>query len=180
MQSTVPSGWRNAASQLQTQDWVTSAGELTVGYRFDRDRMVAEIDGSPVEVILHRAAANSVDLTVAGVRRRFAVFSMGDQVWVSSPLGHSSMTRLSRFPEPVVDEAPGSLLSPMPGKVVSINADEGAEVAAGETIVVIEAMKMEHAVRSPVDGTVASIPVAVDQQVDADQVLAVVEANAAR
>ena len=139
--------------------------------------MIAELDGRPVEAVLHRALDDSVDLTVDGVRRRFSVYSMGDQVWVSSPLGHSSMTRLSRFPEPVIEEAPGSLLSPMPGKVVSINADVGSEVAAGKTSVVIEAMKMEHAVRSPVDGVVASIPVAVDQQVDADQVLAVVEAT---
>ncbi len=177
VQGTIPSGWRNAASQFQVQNWATSAGELTIGYRFSRDGLIAELDGRPVEAVLHRALDDSVDLTVDGVRRRFSVFSMGDQVWVSSPLGHSSMTRLSRFPEPVIEEAPGSLLSPMPGKVVSINADVGSEVAAGKTIVVIEAMKMEHAVRSPVDGIVASIPVAVDQQVDADQVLAVVEAT---
>jgi acetyl-CoA/propionyl-CoA carboxylase biotin carboxyl carrier protein len=64
----------------------------------------------------------------------------------------------------------------MPGKVVAVNAMVGDEVSAGDTVVVIEAMKMEHAVRAPVAGHVSSMPVAVGQQVDADQVLAVVEA----
>jgi acetyl/propionyl-CoA carboxylase alpha subunit len=175
--STIPSGWRNAPSQLQIQEWDTSAGELAVGYRFDRDGLVAELNGEPVRVVLHDATANTVDLTVDGVRRRFSVFSQGDQVWVSSPLGHSHVTRISRFPEPMVEEAPGSLLSPMPGKVVTINAEVGGRVSAGDTIVVIEAMKMEHAVRSPINGTVGAVPVSVGQQVNADQVLAVVEAE---
>jgi biotin carboxyl carrier protein len=63
----------------------------------------------------------------------------------------------------------------MPGKVVQVLSEEGAAVAAGDVVVVIEAMKMEHSVRSPAGGTVASIPVAVGDQVEADQVLAVVE-----
>ena len=175
VQRTIPSGWRNAPSQLQLQAWETPDGPLTVGYRFDRDRLVAHIDGEEIPAALHDAAADDVDLTVGGVRRRFTVFSVGDDVWVSSPLGHSHLVRISRFPEPIVDEAPGSLHSPMPGKVVSIGAAAGSAVSAGATIVVIEAMKMEHAVRAPVDGHVTSIPVTVGQQVDADQVLAVVE-----
>jgi acetyl/propionyl-CoA carboxylase alpha subunit len=177
VQSTLPSGWRNAPSQLQIQDWDTPDGPMRVGYRFDRDGLVARIGDDAVAATLHAAQPDHVDLTVDGVRRRFSVFSVPPRAWVSSPLGHSSLTRVSRFPNPVIEEAPGSLRSPMPGKVVSIDAEVGTSVAAGETIVVIEAMKMEHAVRSPVDGRVASIPVAVGQQVDADQVLAVVDGD---
>jgi biotin carboxyl carrier protein len=67
----------------------------------------------------------------------------------------------------------------MPGKVVAIVAPEGAAVARGDTVVIIEAMKMEHAVKAPADGVVSSIPVAVGHQVEADQVLAVVESTEA-
>jgi len=175
-QRSIPSGWRNAASQLQIQDWETPDGPLTVGYRFERGALLVELDGASAEAVLHDATPESVDLTVAGIRRRFSVFTAGDRVWVSSPRGHSSLIRISRFPEPVADEAPGSLHSPMPGKVVAVNAMVGDGVSAGDTVVVIEAMKMEHAVRSPVDGEVTSIPIAVGDQVHAEQVLAVVEA----
>jgi acetyl/propionyl-CoA carboxylase alpha subunit len=176
VQASIPSGWRNAPSQLQLQEWDTESGTTLVGYRFDREGLVAEIDGSPVAVTLHRADAEGVDLTIGGVRRRYRMLSVDDTTWVSSPLGHATLTRLRRFPEPVVHEAPGSLHSPMPGRVVAVAVEEGAAVAAGDTIVVIEAMKMEHAVRSPATGVVTAVTVAVGQQVDAHQVVAVVEA----
>ena len=178
VQRSIPSGWRNAASQLQIQDWATADGSVQVGYRFARGRLIVAVDDDPVEVALHAASPSTVDVTVDGVRRRYRVDSVDDDVWVSSPLGHSHLVRVSRFPEPEIDEAPGSLHSPMPGKVVAVEVDEGDTVASGTTIVVVEAMKMEHAVRAPVDGVVASIPVSVGQQVDANQVLAVVETSA--
>jgi acetyl/propionyl-CoA carboxylase alpha subunit len=172
---TIPSGWRNAPSQLQRQEWDTPQGVVAVGYLFGRDGLIVQLDGQPVETVLHSATPDEVDMTAAGIRRRYRVARVARQMWVSSPLGHTALTQISRFPAPEVADAPGSLLSPMPGKVVQITRGEGDAVAAGDIVVVIEAMKMEHAVRSPGDGIVASIPVAVDQQVDADQVLAVVE-----
>ncbi|HEX9642736.1 MAG TPA: biotin carboxylase N-terminal domain-containing protein [Acidimicrobiia bacterium] len=178
VQASIPSGWRNAPSQLQVQEWDTESGTTVVGYRFDREGLVAEIDGSPLAATLHRADAEDVDLTIGGVRRRYRMLSVDDTTWVSSPLGQATLTRLRRFPDPVVHEAPGSLHSPMPGKVVAVAVEIGAEVAAGDTIVVIEAMKMEHSVRSPATGVVAAVTVTVGQQVDAHQVVAVVEAPA--
>jgi biotin carboxyl carrier protein len=63
--------------------------------------------------------------------------------------------------------------------VVRIEVGEGAEVAAGTTIVVLEAMKMEHTVRAPADGVVSSIAVVVGAQVESGQVLAVVSGGQA-
>jgi propionyl-CoA carboxylase alpha chain len=62
----------------------------------------------------------------------------------------------------------------MPGTVVRVAVAEGAPVAAGEVVVVLEAMKMEHAVRAPSAGVVTSLPVAAGETVRAGQVLAVV------
>lgn len=93
--------------------------------------------------------------------------------YVDSVLGASALTEVDRFPDPSASQEPGSLLAPMPGSVVRVEVDEGADVAAGTTIVVLEAMKMEHAVRAPADGVVASVAVAVGTQVDSGQVLAV-------
>ena len=76
--------------------------------------------------------------------------------------------------DPADQVASGSLLAPMPGAVVSIAVEEGAEVEAGAPVLVLEAMKMQHTVSAPHAGTVTEIPVSVGAQVAAGDVLAVV------
>ena len=63
----------------------------------------------------------------------------------------------------------------MPGQVLSIAAAVGATVAAGDAVVILEAMKMEHAVMAPHDGVVADLDVRQGDQVTRGQRLAVVE-----
>ncbi|OOL31479.1 hypothetical protein GQ85_13385, partial [Rhodococcus rhodochrous] len=63
------------------------------------------------------------------------------------------------------------LTSPMPGTVIAVPVENGATVTAGSTVVVVEAMKMEHALTTPVDGTVELL-VAPGDQVKVDQLLA--------
>ncbi len=63
------------------------------------------------------------------------------------------------------------LRAPMPGAVVAVHVAHGAAVRAGERIVTIEAMKMEHPVIAPHDG-IASVDVAIGEQVRRDQILA--------
>ena len=70
----------------------------------------------------------------------------------------------------------GSLRAPMPGKIVAAPAKPGDAVAKGAPVVVLEAMKMEHALVAPFDGVVESVPVAVGDQVGEGTVLAVVKA----
>jgi propionyl-CoA carboxylase alpha chain len=61
----------------------------------------------------------------------------------------------------------------MPGTVVRVSTEAGAEVAAGDVLLVLEAMKMEHAVRATVDGAVEDVLVTAGQQVDDGAVLVV-------
>ena len=72
--------------------------------------------------------------------------------------------------------ASGILLAPMPGKIVAVQAKAGAKVAKGAPIVVLEAMKMEHALTAPFDGVVAELPVKAGDQVTEGTLLAKVEA----
>ena len=71
----------------------------------------------------------------------------------------------------------GSLRAPMPGKIVAVSAAVGDVVVKGQPIVVLEAMKMEHALVAPFDGTVSGVGAAVGDQVAADAVLATVNAD---
>jgi biotin carboxyl carrier protein len=88
-------------------------------------------------------------------------------------------------PPPDVDRAaraaashtggPVDLLAPMPGSVLTVHARAGESVAAGEPVVTLEAMKMEHVVFAPVNGRIAELRVAAGEQVARGQVLGVVE-----
>jgi acetyl/propionyl-CoA carboxylase alpha subunit len=71
----------------------------------------------------------------------------------------------------------GALRAPMPGKIVATPAKPGDTVAKGQPVVVLEAMKMEHALVAPFDGVVGEIGVSVGDQVAADAVLATVTAG---
>jgi acetyl-CoA/propionyl-CoA carboxylase biotin carboxyl carrier protein len=68
------------------------------------------------------------------------------------------------------------LTSPMPGAVVAVSVDDGAEVEAGAVVVTVEAMKMEHAMTAPVEGVVELL-VAVGDQVKVGQPLARITVN---
>jgi acetyl/propionyl-CoA carboxylase alpha subunit len=71
--------------------------------------------------------------------------------------------------------ADGAILAPMPGKVIAVDVAAGEAVTKGQRLLVLEAMKMEHALTAPFDGTVAELAVAEGQQVQVEALLARVE-----
>jgi propionyl-CoA carboxylase alpha chain len=94
---------------------------------------------------------------------------------VDSALGATASTESARFPLLEREEIPGSLVSPMPGTVVRVDAVVGAAVAVGTPLVALEAMKMEHTLRAPHTGVISEVRVAVGDQVDTGTVLVVVQ-----
>ena len=116
-----------------------------------------------------------VVLSVAGVERAFDIARYSSDVCVDSPLGPVHLVALPRFGDPDAAVAQGSLLAPMPGSVLRIGAAVGDSVTAGQPLVWLEAMKMEHTVTSPGDGILAELNVEVGQQVDVGAVLARVD-----
>ena len=155
----------------------TGTETIHVTYRFAGPQLCAAVDGRSVDVQLLRASATTVDAQIDGVRRRYAVTRCGNQHYVDSSLGSTTLTELQRFPDPTTIVEAGSMLAPMPGSVVRIEVAEGAMVTAGTPIVVLEAMKMEHTVRAPADGVVATISVTSGQQVATGEVLAIVQGD---
>ncbi|MFF4032053.1 acetyl/propionyl/methylcrotonyl-CoA carboxylase subunit alpha [Streptomyces sviceus] len=160
-------GWRNLHSAPQTKRYAMAGEEYEVRYRHTRDGL--EADG--VRVI--HADASGVVLEVDGVRRTFEVARYGDWVYV----GRTSLRALPRFPDPAAQHAPGSLLAPMPGTVVRVadGLTEGSAVEAGQPLLWLEAMKMEHRITAPVKGTLTALQAVPGQQVTVGSLLAVVE-----
>ena len=104
---------------------------------------------------------------------------VGERVFVDSPLGFSELRALPRFAEPEAELAAGSLVAPMPGVVRQVLAAVGAQVAKGDVLLVLEAMKMETPIRAPHAGRVAELRASVGQQVEAGALLAVIEEEGA-
>ena len=195
----LPAGWRNVPSQPQRRSFRTPDGSaVEIAYRTGRGGPCAE---GYADVRLVHASPEQVTLEVDGVRRVFDVLAVpdagrgrdgghgdgdggagsggmlmgtGGEVYVDSPLGPVALRALPRFSDPGDLVAPGSLLAPMPGTVVRIDTEPGAAVTEGQTLLVLEAMKMEHRVTAPVAGTVAELNVAVGGRVEAGAVLAVI------
>jgi propionyl-CoA carboxylase alpha chain len=82
---------------------------------------------------------------------------------------------LPRFPDAAASLAEGSLVAPMPGTVTAVHVAVGDEVSAGQPLLVLEAMKMQHPVVAGAPGVVRSLDVVPGTQVDAGTVLAVIE-----
>ena len=160
-------GWRNVPGQPQLKRYATPDGkEHEVTYHHTREGLTA--DG--VRVV--HVDASLVVLEVAGVRRKFEVTRYADQIHVNT----TTLTPLPRFPDPTPQHAPGSLLAPMPGTVVRVaeGLTAGTEVKAGEPLLWLEAMKMEHKIVAPATGTVTALHVVTGQQVEVGALLAVV------
>jgi propionyl-CoA carboxylase alpha chain len=178
VQPSVPSGFRNNASALQEVAYTHADQVVHVGYRFDRSgRQLADVtvDGEPWEVDRVGAAPGQVVLTTEGVTRRYRVEQVGPVVYVDGPEGSSTLVEQARFPVAADQITEGSALAPMPGGVVRVAVAEGQTVAPGQLLVVLEAMKMEHAVHAASAGTVTSVTVAEGDQVETGRVLVVVD-----
>ncbi|MGJ6965697.1 acetyl/propionyl/methylcrotonyl-CoA carboxylase subunit alpha [Streptosporangium sp. G11] len=171
VQAGLPSGWRNVVSQPQR----AAFAEAEISYRITRDGLRAE--GFP-DTVLVGAAPSLVVLETSDVRHRFAVARYDGVTHVDSPLGSVRLTPLDRLPEPVEHVLPGSLVAPMPGTVLRVDVKPGETVGAGQVVVVLEAMKMEHRISAPAPGTVAAVNVTPGRQVEAGAVLAVIEEQA--
>ncbi len=173
-----PSGWRNvdAGPQSVTYDVVGAAGAVgEVEYRVRGDGTAAvRIDGVGHAVRLHRVEGELVDLDVDGLRRRYRVAAYGDRVGVDGGGWSSDLRARPRFPHHVGEADAGGPSAPVPGTVTVVSVAVGDTVEEGQTLVVLEAMKMEHRIAAEEPGVVTEVLVAVGDSVDAHQVLVVI------
>ncbi len=170
--ATIPSGWRNVPSQPQFVSYGSAHGEIEVRYQFSRDGTLG-VDGYQ-SARLVSVSETVVGLELDGLLGWYRVDTHGVDVGVDGPDGPLALTELPRFPETVIDEDPGSLHAPMPGKVIRVEVREGDEVSEGQVLVVLEAMKMEHSLKAPHAGVVTAVRASAGDQVAADEVLVIV------
>ena len=119
-----------------------------------------------------------LDVETSGMRGLWQVSRRGHNWYVTGPLtGSATLRERSRFPDPDAEAVEGGLVAPMPGKVLIVDVQAGDRVRAGQVLVVMEAMKMEHQITAPADGEVAEVRASVGDQVDNGELLVVIVAD---
>ncbi|WP_019144209.1 acetyl/propionyl/methylcrotonyl-CoA carboxylase subunit alpha [Aeromicrobium massiliense] len=167
----VPAAYRNVPSQPRSRRYLVPGSDepLEVTYESRGGRLASDlatvVEVSPTRVVLERD----------GVRTSYAVTVGETSVDVAGPEGALSLEVVPRFVDPSEVVAAGSLLAPMPAAVVSVAVAAGDRVERGQTVLVLEAMKMQHTVAAPADGVVTEVHVSAGSQVESGAVLAVVE-----
>ncbi|WP_035719586.1 acetyl/propionyl/methylcrotonyl-CoA carboxylase subunit alpha [Gordonia shandongensis] len=177
----VSAGHRYTVSaQITAADTARLAADVTVRTEDGGNAPAAEDGGNTPwtsSVVLRPTPdAGVFDLMVEGRRRRWAVRADDDgRRWVAGDPGTWILHTARALTQHDEGDAVGDVVSPMPGTVVAVPGTDGAAVTASDALVVVEAMKMEHTLRAPIDGT-ATVKVRVGDKVDAQQVLAQVVA----
>ncbi len=179
----IPSGWRNNRWRPQEQAFECGDGRLTVRYvALVDDRFTVEVvtedsesESLTREARLVEAGSGRLIAEVDGVRRRFRVGGTDLRLAVHGLGRVSELTVVPRFPERSAAAVAGGCAAPMTGRVVEVPVAEGDRVNAGDTLVVLEAMKMEHRLQAHAGGVVQAVRVRADQMVDPDEVLVVVD-----
>jgi acetyl-CoA/propionyl-CoA carboxylase, biotin carboxylase, biotin carboxyl carrier protein len=177
----VPSGWR-------VGDRAPVSIRLRAGERTDHVHITGSPGAAKVRIEdgeSHSLQADLTDdrltVTLGGLRSEYTVATADSKIWLAGGGAAAVLEEVREAPVRPEDEHTGDaeLTSPMPGAVVAVGIEEGADVAAGTVVVTVEAMKMEHALAAPVDGVVELL-VAVGDQVKVGQPLAriIVSGNA--
>ena len=166
------SGWRNSLMPPERVKFLYNETDLTVEYRSKRDGSFAfQVNENAHQAIVQAVDDLTVDLVIDDRRIKFSIHSNGLKWFSQGPYGEINLEEQPRFVVPDESELSGGLTAPMPGKILATEVSEGDEVEAGQLLIVLEAMKMEHRITAPSSGVIKSVRVEVGQQVEKDVVL---------
>ncbi|WP_029431305.1 biotin carboxylase N-terminal domain-containing protein [Blastococcus sp. URHD0036] len=172
----VPDGWRVGEPAWTLRRLQLAGGELVEVRVRGRagDAQVRVADGDAVPARVSRDGAE-LTVTLDGTRTRYLLAHDGGTVWLAGA-GRTVALREQERLHAAAEGAAGSgvVTAPMPGTVTVVRAAVGDRVAAGDPLLVVEAMKMEHVLTAPVAGTVTELTGTAGQQVRLDERVAVV------
>jgi biotin carboxyl carrier protein len=132
----------------------------------------ATVGDKTVEVEIIHAENGRLDLLIDGERMTAYVSSDGAKRWVTVNGQTFVLTKSSGArPRGTGHDHASELAAPMPGQVRRVNVSEGDKVTKGQTLLVLEAMKMEIRIQAPFDGVVSSISVKTGQTVEREQIV---------
>ena len=178
----MPSGFRNSSMPSQQMVLIHGETEIVVNYRRLRNgsfemRIGEERESRSAKLL--SSTSDHFEIQLDGVHASGYASKFGSRWYVDIPAGGLTLLEKSRFPEADIADVEGGLTAPMPGKILAIEVAKGDSVTAGQLLVLMEAMKMEHQIVATFDGAVADVRVAVGDQVDNGELLVIIAAEAA-
>lgn len=169
------SGWSSAVQpccdyRLQCQDVIS---DITLTAR--KDDYEVTVGETKFALQVHRIDDVRITLSLDGVRRCIH-FSQRDKIlFLDDGHGHFCFDDITQIPSASVEAVgSGEVKATMDGAIVNIAVTEGEVVQSGQTLLILEAMKMEHPLKSSINGAVRSISVKLGDQVKSKQLLALV------
>ncbi|MBC6448308.1 acetyl-CoA carboxylase biotin carboxylase subunit [Actinokineospora xionganensis] len=171
----VPNGWRLGRAAVVPLR--LTCGDRDVRVRLSGSPSAATVtidDGDPVQASVSRVDGE-LRVTYGGRNLRYARAQDGDVLWLAA-CGQAWAVAEHSMLEGAGSSAAagGPVTSPMPGTVLVVKVAAGDHVTAGQPLLVVEAMKMEHTITAKVDGVVSELNVHAGQQVALNQILTVV------
>ena len=171
--SNLASGWNNARLPNQEVNFDYSGEKISIKYKRNRDNTFSISDGK--KVIIHSWAPNFIDIEIDNSRLRSKITYEKDLILINTKSGDVLFKILPKFSVREEKALEGSLTAPMPGKVVEIKIKKGSKIKKGDTLLILEAMKMEHQVLAPDNGKVSDILVSKNQQVENGEPLVILD-----
>jgi 3-methylcrotonyl-CoA carboxylase alpha subunit len=151
-------GWRLNGDTYRDLRWRDGEAERSVRVHYRRSGFALEIDGARVAAQAQQEAAGDLALTLDGVRTRVAVVRRGAEATIIADDGTWRLHYIDPLaPRAAAAVSGGRLTAPMPGKVAQVLIAAGGAVKRGQALMVLEAMKMEHTIAAPADGTVERV-----------------------
>ena len=169
----IPTGWRNSRLPRQKMTLSYLDNEVEVTYKSNRDGSFAVNDEITAKVI--DWTPSGIDIEINSSRFYSKITQADDNIVVHGPWGDALFKILPRFTLPGSEIQAGGLIAPMPGKVIDLKVKVGSKVKKGDTLVILEAMKMEHQVKASEDGKVTKVLIKKDDQLENGALLMVVD-----
>jgi len=169
----IQSGWTNSRLPKQKISFQSGSEEILISYKSNRDGSFDVNDDITAKVIKWDASGIDVEI---GKTRFFSKITKSDEnLVVHGPWGDILFKILPRFKSIGQEAKDGGLIAPMPGKVIDLKVKVGSKINKGDTLVVLEAMKMEHTVKAIEDGVIDELFVSQNDQVENGALLMVIK-----
>ena len=167
------SGWNNARLPFQEVKLKMNELETSIKYKNTRNNIFKFSDKK--NGVVFEWKNNFIDAEISGSRYRSKVSKDKDLLLLHTYKGDVLFKILPKFKIQEIGIVEGGLNAPMPGKVVEVKIKKGSSVKKGDTLVILEAMKMEHKVSAPANGKISKVLISQGDQVENGQTLIVLD-----
>ena len=169
----IQSGWNNARLPYQEVKLLLEDQEYRVKYKSLKDGNFVSAESEIIRMF--DWYEDFIDVEISNVRYRSKITMDDNLLLIQTHKGNLLFKILPKFNITQEEAIKGGLTAPMPGKVVEIKIKKGSNIKKGDTLVILEAMKMEHKVLAPDNGKIKEVLIKENDQVENGQTLVVLD-----